>query len=135
RWIQVENNSIINSFVAQVQHWPSSYKTELLAILLAISIASRNCKVDIYTDSQSVIFKYQKLTQTITNLSYHYSYNNWPIWHTLFNLIKSYKLIILFHKVIAHSENELNNMANTLTQNHQILLLLEFKHTNLYNSN
>src|SRR5256885_7179241 len=125
RWIQVENNSIINSFVAQVQHWPSLYKIELLAVLSAISTAPCNCKVDIYTDSQSVISKYQKLTQTITNLSHHYSYNNWPIWHTLLNLIKSYKLIISFHKVTAHSEDELNNMANTLAQNHQTLPLLE----------
>ena len=61
-WIQVENNSITNSFAAQVQYWPSSYKMELLAVLSAISTAPRNCKVDIYTDSQFVISKYQKLT-------------------------------------------------------------------------
>ena len=49
-WVQVENNIITNSFAAQIQYWPSSYKTELLAILSAISTAPRNCKIDIYTD-------------------------------------------------------------------------------------
>jgi len=50
-WVQVENNIITNSFAAQIQYWPSSYKTELLAILSAISTAPCNCKIDIYTDS------------------------------------------------------------------------------------
>ena len=78
-WVQVENNIITNSFAAQIQYWPSSYKTELLAILSAISTAPRNCKIDIYTDSQSVIYKYQKLIQTTINPSHSYSYNCWPI--------------------------------------------------------
>src|SRR5437868_6429826 len=106
-----------------------------LSLNCLIHTAPRNCKIDIYTDSQSVIYKYQKLTQTTINPSHSYSYNCWPIWHTILNLIKSYKLSITFHKVLAHSNDDLNEAANTLAQNHQTLLFLEFKYTNLYNPN
>src|SRR5207237_339718 len=110
--ILIYNNPVLEIF--------KSNSSSLYLNNIAISITN-------FTDSQSVISKYQKLTQTITNLSHLYSYNNWPIWHTLLNLVKSYKLTISFHKVLAHSDNELNNVANTLTQNHQTLPTFEFQ--------
>jgi ribonuclease HI len=134
-WVQVVDNISTNSFSSQIKYWPSSYKTELLAVLSAICTAPRNCKIDIFTDSQSIISKFHKLTHTTTNPSHYLSFNCWPIWHTILNLIKSYNFTIFFHKVQAHSDDQFNNIANSLAQNHQTLPYLEFKHSNLYNPN
>ena len=132
-WVQVHNNTIQQTFSASIQQWPSSYKAELLAILSAISTCPRNSKVDIYTDSQSIISKYNKITTQLTKPNKAYSYNYWPIWHTLLNLIKSYSLIINFHKVTAHSDNTFNNLADSLAKNANSIYYLKFKHNNLYN--
>jgi len=69
-WVQVDNNSILHTFQAQVKLWPCSFKSELTAILSALITTPRNCTVNIYTDSQSVISKYQNLLNFSTTLSY-----------------------------------------------------------------
>ena len=75
-WVQVDNELTIHTFAAQINYWPTSYKAELVAILSAISTAPRNCKINIYTNSQSVINKYQKLIQKPINLSHVLSFNS-----------------------------------------------------------
>jgi hypothetical protein len=61
-WIQVDNNNqTTNSFSAKIKFWPSSYKAELFSIISAISTAPRNCIINIFTDSQSVISKFNNL--------------------------------------------------------------------------
>ena len=132
-WIQVFKDQIIHQFSAQIQNWPSSYKAELVAILLAICTCPRNSTIHIYTDSQSIISKYKSLLYSIYNPNKIYSYNYWPIWHTLFNLIQSYSYTIIFHKVLAHSDNKLNNYANKLAKEHTNSSLLEFLPNNIYN--
>jgi ribonuclease HI len=133
-WVQIDNNNqILHSFSARVQLWPSSYKTELLSIISAISTVSRNSTVEIFTDSQSVIDKYYKLTSTPYNSNKISKFNTWPLWHTLLNIIKSYNLQINLHKVIAHSNNNFNDQADILAKRHLLLPLLTFKYTNYYN--
>jgi ribonuclease HI len=132
-WVQIYNNTIQQTFSAPIQHWPSSYKAELIAILSAISTCPRNCKVEIYTDSQSIISKYNKITTQPPKPNKAYSYNYWPIWHTLLNLIKSYSLSVNFYKVTAHSDNTFNNLADSLAKNTSFNYYLDFKHNNLYN--
>ena len=131
-WIQIANQNIIHSFQAQTKFWPCSFKTELLAILAAISTAPRNCTIQIYTDSQSVISKFQSLINTIPlpnflNIPY------WSIWNTLLNLIKSYNLNITLHKVNAHEDDNFNNKADQLACNHHIAPYLIFNPNNIYN--
>src|SRR6185436_8733143 len=46
---------------------------------------------------------------------------------------KSYKLNIIFHKVQAHSDNTLNNLADSLAKQHTNKLSLHFNYTNIYN--
>src|SRR5260363_159753 len=132
-WIQVFDNQISHSFSAQIQNWPSSYKAELIAILSAISTCPRNSNIHIYTDSLSIISKYNTLNSQIQNYNKLYSYNYWPIWHTLLNLIKSLSLNIIFHKVQVHSNDIYNNKANELAKNHYLSPILEFQPHNLYN--
>jgi ribonuclease HI/endonuclease/exonuclease/phosphatase family metal-dependent hydrolase len=132
-WIQIYNNSPIQNYSAQILNWPSSYKAELIAILSAICTCPRNSNIDIYTDSQSVTSKYSKLTSSTLPSNKTYSYNYWPIWHTILNLIKSYSYKLTFHKVTAHSDNIFNNLANNLAQQHQNSFTLLFNHNNIYN--
>ena len=131
-WLQLDNNNINHTFNAQISLWPCSFKAELLAILSAICTAPRNCNIEIFTDSQSVISKYHNLLQHTTNPNpSHTAY--WSIWNTLLNLIKSYNLKITFHKVKAHQNNELNNKADQLAHNHPNAPHLIFNFYNIYN--
>jgi ribonuclease HI len=132
-WVQVHNEQIIHKFSAQIQLWPSSYKAELFSILSAISTCPRNSQVKIYTDSLSVILKYNKLIKKPLTLSKTLSLNLWPIWVTLLNYIKSFNITIEFHKVQAHSDNIYNNHADYLAKHHIFSSLLKFSHTNIYN--
>ena len=74
-WVQIYNNQAIQTFAAQIKTWPSSYKAELIAILSAISTTPKNCKIKIFTDSQSVISKFNKIQQQTTNFNTKTKYN------------------------------------------------------------
>jgi len=116
-WTQVQNNTIIQSYSAEIKLWPSLYKAELIAILSVISTCPRFSKVTIFTDSQSIISKYNKLLKIPPTPNKQYSYNYWPIWHTLLNLIKTYKIEVNLQKVVTHSNNIFNDMADKLAKN------------------
>ena len=131
-WIQLQNTSIIHIFQAQIKFWPCFFKAELIAILFAICTAPRNCNIQVFTDSQSVISKYNNLINTIlpsksSNIPY------WTIWNTLLNFAKLYNLNIKFHKVIAYQNDEFNNKADQLAHSHQIAPYLIFNPHNIYN--
>src|ERR1043165_7591821 len=98
-WVQVTNNSALHTFQAQVKLWPCSFKSELTAILSALITAPRNCIVNIYTDSQSVISKYQNLSNSSTTLSYtHTPY--FSLWNTLSILLTLTKFKLSFTKLL-----------------------------------
>src|SRR6185437_7157175 len=61
-WAQLADQTITHTSQAQIKYWPCSYKAELIAVLSAICTVPRNCSVHIYTDSQSVISKYENLS-------------------------------------------------------------------------
>jgi len=117
-WIQIQNNTIIETYSSRIKLWPSSYKAELMAILSAICICPRNSNIQIYTDSLSVISKFNKITNNMILQHKQCSYNYWPIWHTIINLIRSYKYTVTLHKVPAHENNIFNNEADKLASNH-----------------
>src|ERR1051325_11771167 len=132
-WVQVSNDSVLHTFQAQTKYWPCSFKSELTAILSALVTTPRNCTVNIYTDSQSVISKYQNLLNSSTSLSYtHTPY--FSLWNTLINFINSYKIQIIFYKVTAHQDNTYNNLADQLAHNHCNLSYFSFISYNIYNS-
>ena len=125
--------TVLHDYSATIQLWPSSYKAKLLAILSAICTYPRNSNITIYTDSQSVISKFNKLTPQPPGPNKQYSYNYWPIWHILLNLVRSYKLTIKLQKIIVHSNNTFNNLADSLAKNWNYITNLEFLHNNIYN--
>src|SRR6185295_19487015 len=133
-WVQVDSNEhIIHKFSAKIHFWLSSYKAELFSILAAISTTPRNSTINIYTDSQSIIFKFTHCNQSSFNPNKLFKFNSWPLWHTLLNIIKSYKLHITFYKVQAHSDNAFNNLADLLAKLHTNESSLYFNYTNIYN--
>ena len=132
-WAQIHNNSVTHNFSAQITNWPSSYKAELFAILSAISTLPRNSTVDIYTDSQSIISKYNKLIQSPYFTSKYFKFNSWPIWHTLLNSLKAYNINLTFHKVQAHTNDIFNNLADFLANNHASSPILTLNYSNLHN--
>ena len=132
-WVQVGDNQILYKFSAQIQLWPSSYKAELVSILSAISTCPRNSQIQIYTDSLSIILKYDKLIKKPLISAKILSLKYWPIWVTLLNYIKSFNLTINLHKVQAHSNNIFNDNADYLAKHHLISPFLELNHTNIYN--
>ena len=132
-WVQVHDDQIIQSFSAQITNWPSSYKTELLAILSVISTIPRNSCLKIFTDSQSVISKYNKLLTLSPHSTKNFKFNSWPIWHTLLNILKAFNIQLSLYKVQAHSDNTFNNLADVLANNHSSSPLLLFNYTNPYN--
>jgi ribonuclease HI len=132
-WAQIHNDQITHQFAAQAYSWPSSYKAELLAILSAISTVPRNSIVDIFTDSQSVISKYNKLLTTSRHSSKYFKFNSWPAWHTLLNAIQAFNIQLSFHKVQAHTDDSYNNLADRLARNHTLQHKLLFNHANLHN--
>ena len=133
-WVQVDNNNQISSkFNAQIKLWPSSYKAELVSILSAIATTPRNSTINIYTDSQSIISKYDELISPTFNPNKLFKFNAWPLWHTFLNIMKSYQLQVIFHKVQAHTDNTFNNLADSLAKQHIISPYLNFNYTNIHN--
>ena len=132
-WVQVHNKHVTQSFSAQICNWPSSYKTELIAIVSAISTLPRNSSAEIFTDSQSVISKFNKLQLLSPYSSKLFKFNAWPIWHTLLNILKSFNIQLTLYKVQAHSDDPFNNLADLLANNHTNSPILQFNYTNIYN--
>jgi ribonuclease HI len=133
-WVQVNSENLItHSYSAQIELWPSSYRSELISILSAISTAPINCKINIYTDSLSTLSKFNSLSQLPQLNSKLFKTNYWPIWSTLLNITKTRNLQIHFHKVKAHDNNPLNDEADKLAKNHQLLPKLQLIHNNEYN--
>jgi ribonuclease HI len=134
-WVQVDsNNLIIQSYSAQIELWPSSFRSELLSILSATCTAPINCIIDIFTDSLSTISKFNSLSQLQFNSSKLFKTNYWPIWSTLLNIIKTRNLKVQLHKVKAHNNDLLNDEADRLAKNHQHLPNLSIIHNNEYNT-
>ena len=89
-WIQTQNETILHQYSAEIKFWPLSYKAELIAVLSAISTCPKMSTITIYTDSQSIISKFNKLIRSPPTPNKQYSYNYWPIWHTLLNFVIAY---------------------------------------------
>ena len=93
---------------------------ELTAVIEALKLLNRPCKVDLYSDSAYVVNAF------IQKWTINWQKNNWQtadkkpvknkeIWQELYNLTKIHK--VAFNKVKGHSDNELNNRCDELARN------------------
>ena len=92
---------------------------ELTAVIEALKLLNRPCKVDLYSDSAYVVNAF------IQKWTINWQKNNWKtsdkkdvknkeLWQELLSLTKTHK--VTFHKVKGHADNEFNNRCDELAR-------------------
>jgi len=114
-WIQIQNNHIKQSFSCSLKSFPSSTRTELMAILTALITCPKNSSVSVYTDSQSAI----QILNTFISLTTQskFKVKNYSIISSIQHITKILSLKVSYHKIKAHSGNHYNEMADNLAKN------------------
>lgn len=93
---------------------------ELTAVIEALKLLKRPCKVDLYSDSAYVVNAF------LQNWIWGWIKNNWKnsnkeevknkeLWQELLGLTKVHD--VTFHKVKGHSDNKYNNRCDELARN------------------
>lgn len=93
---------------------------ELTAVIEALKLLKRPCKVDLYSDSAYVVNAF------LQNWIWGWIKNSWKnsnkeevknkeLWQELFSLTKIHD--VTFHKVKGHADNEYNNRCDELARN------------------
>lgn len=93
---------------------------ELTAVIEALKLLKRPCKVDLYSDSAYVVnaFLQNWILSWIKNSwknSSKEEVKNKELWQELFSLTKIHD--VTFHKVKGHADNEYNNRCDELARN------------------
>ena len=93
---------------------------ELTAVIEALKLLKRPCKVDLYSDSAYVVnaFLQNWILSWIKNgwkNSSKEEIKNKELWQELFSLTKIHD--VTFHKVKGHADNEYNNRCDELARN------------------
>lgn len=93
---------------------------ELTAVIEALKLLKRPCKVDLYSDSAYVVnaFLQNWILGWIKNgwkNSSKEEVKNKELWQELFSLTKIHD--VTFHKVKGHANNEYNNRCDELARN------------------
>ena len=93
---------------------------ELTAVIEALKLLKRPCKVDLYSDSAYVVnaFLQNWILGWIKNgwkNSSKEKVKNKELWQELFSLTKIHD--VTFHKVKGHADNEYNNRCDELARN------------------
>ena len=93
---------------------------ELTAVIEALKLLKRPCKVELYSDSAYVVnaFLQNWISGWIKNgwkNSNKEEVKNKELWQELINLTKVHN--VTFHKVKGHSDNEYNNRCDELARN------------------
>lgn len=93
---------------------------ELTAVIEALKLLKRPCKVDLYSDSAYVVnaFLQNWILGWIKNgwkNSSKEEVKNKELWQELFSLTKLHD--VTFHKVKGHADNEYNNRCDELARN------------------
>ncbi|PKY60404.1 hypothetical protein RhiirA4_484066 [Rhizophagus irregularis] len=105
-------------FSTTIDKWPSAYRGELLAVILALCVVPRDSKVRINTDSLNVITQFDKLKKsrfTQTSREYFKCNNNF-LWAILCRIVLKLNLHVEMFKVIAHGEDIGNNYVDKLAK-------------------
>ncbi|CAB4377442.1 unnamed protein product [Rhizophagus irregularis] len=105
-------------FYSTIDKWPSAYRGELLAVLLALSVVPKNSKVRINTDSLNVITQFEKLKKSRfshTSREYFKANNNF-LWAILCRIILTLNLHVEMFKVVAHGDDMGNNYVDNLAK-------------------
>ncbi|GES94482.1 ribonuclease H-like domain-containing protein [Rhizophagus clarus] len=107
-------------FFTRIVNWPSSTRAELFAILLALLVCPRDCRVKIYTDSNCSI---STITRFLRSRSKFCSrgFNNSLILIYIGILIRDRNLDLELIKVKAHAGDPWNELADELAKKGAVL--------------
>ncbi|CAB4436715.1 unnamed protein product [Rhizophagus irregularis] len=100
-----------------IEHFPSSTKAEIMAILTALIILPPHSSVNIFTDFQAAIEGYKKSSQLHFISPRRYNKINYiSLWSVIHDIIKKLSLKLTLIKVKAHSHSAYNDKADELAK-------------------
>jgi ribonuclease HI len=105
-------------FATKIDNWPSAYRGELLAVILALCVVPKNSKVRINTDSLNVLTQFEKLKKINfhqTSREYFKNNNNY-LWNILCRIILQLNLHVELFKVVAHRGDIGNDYVDHLAK-------------------
>src|SRR5256885_999197 len=106
-------------YAVSITTWPSAYKAELLAVLLALLVAPDNCSVNLYSDCESIIKHFDYINNGgFINIRNIFKQPHHNLWLTVLQEIKKKNLTVIWHKVAAHGNDLHNNVVDCLDHCH-----------------
>ena len=116
-WIQTneENGIILQEGFYSGQNWPSSTKSELLAIWVVLLMVPRKSNITIYTDSKAAIDGIERGKKIIARHRW-FKVKNYAILVQIVELLQLKEIDLQLKKVESHSNNEGNNKADLLAK-------------------
>ncbi|RHZ82946.1 hypothetical protein Glove_102g43 [Diversispora epigaea] len=111
-------NSIENDirFKCYVNHFPSSTKAKLLAIITVLAVASVGSVVNVFTDSQNAINIVEKIVSNRDKDIQWTKGKNIISRNAILHMIKDLDLMVQCHKVKVHSNDKYNEEADSLAR-------------------
>jgi ribonuclease HI len=105
-------------FATKIDNWPSAYRGELLAVILALCVVPKNNKVRINTDSLNVLTQFENLKKVHfhqTSREYFKNNNN-HLWNILCRIILQLNLHVELFKIVAHGDDMDNDYVDHLAK-------------------
>ncbi|CAB4442112.1 unnamed protein product [Rhizophagus irregularis] len=116
-WLQTNPLLPSISFKGSTIFFPSSFKSESMAILTILLVLPLHATCHIYTDSQNCIDIFnQRLRSPIISPRRRLKQNNFLIWDLIIWLLSHHHLTVHLIKVKGHSNNKYNDQADTLAK-------------------
>jgi ribonuclease HI len=116
-WIQAHPNTPRKTFKGSTLFFPSSTKSESMAIMTALITIPKNSNCMIITDSANCVHTLQdRLKNTTISPRKRLKLNNFLIWDLIMWLIEHNNLTVNIEKVKAHSGNLYNDQADSLAK-------------------
>src|SRR5437764_1056827 len=94
-------------FLATFSDWPSSFKTESLAILIALLVCPHHASVTINTDSASAIQMFDQVfkRQLFLNKRSILKQSDHTVWSMIHDVVHELGLSLQLVKILAHSND------------------------------
>jgi len=117
-WVQIESfPSNKGSFSAQVERFPSSTRSEIYAILSALTTAPRCCTIMLYLDNETAVKDMLSLLSGANKFNFnHQASPNYVLWLAIKFIIYTMDLKVSVKWVKAHSKNVHNDEADKLAK-------------------
>src|SRR3990170_1623690 len=118
-WVETSTVTPTQFQMSVSNEWITSFKTELIALLLALLVSCKDSEVHIYTDSKSVIDKFKDLTKNVDTFKYvrdRLKDSHSTLWFSVFVTMETLNLQVIMHKVKSHNNNYFNEQTDALAK-------------------